>query len=39
MELFEFAYIIQILNRFKNVLKQKKVIQIDIAKNYGLCFL
>ena len=32
MELFEFANIIQIVNRFKTVLKQKKVTQIDFAK-------
>ena len=33
MELFEFNNIIQIVNRFKAVLKQKKVTQIDFAKD------
>ena len=32
MELFEFSNITQIVNRFKTVLKQKKVTQIDFAK-------
>ena len=33
MELFEFSNITQIFNRFKTVLKQKKVKQIDFSKN------
>ena len=33
MELFEFSNITQIVNRFKTVLKQKKVKQIDFSKN------
>ena len=33
MELFEFANVIPIVNRFKRVLKQKKVKQIDFAKH------
>ena len=33
MELFEFNNITQIINRFKTVLKQKKVKQIDFSKN------
>ena len=33
MELCEFNNIIQIVNRFKAVLKQKKVTQIDFAKD------
>ena len=32
MELFEFNNITAIINRFKTVLKQKKVTQIDFAK-------
>ena len=33
MELFEFNNIIQVVNRFKTILKQKKVKQYDFAKN------
>ena len=33
MELFEFNNIIQMVNHFKALLKQKKVTQIDFAKD------